>query len=82
MRWIIANAGFKPSPILAQLAEKPDGWGFDVLAGEIRDMASAGILDPHRVVCTALTTGVSGALMAMTTDALVLHKKPDWQAEP
>ena len=82
MRWIIANAGYKPSPVIAELREKPAGWGFDVLKGELVDMAAAGILDPHQVIRTALVKGVSGALMAMTTDALVLHKKPDWTAEP
>lgn len=81
-RWIAANGGFKPSPILAQLREKPAGWGFDVLAGEPRDMSAAGIADAYLVVRKALEAGVSGAVMAATTDALVLHRKPDWTGEP
>ena len=81
-RCIIANAGFEPNPVIAELAEKPAGWGFDVLKGEIVDMTAASILDPVKVVRTALIKGISGALMAMTTDALVVHKKPDWTAEP
>ncbi len=81
-RCIIDNAGYKSSPIIAELEGMPDGYGFDVMRGEIVDMAAAGIQDPAKVVRTALIKGVSGAMMAMTTDALVLHKKPDWTAEP
>lgn len=80
--WIVANGGYKAAPVIAELALRPDGWGFDVMKAEFRDMIEAGILDPTEVLRTALKTGVSGALMAMTTDVLVLHKKPDWTAEP
>jgi chaperonin GroEL len=81
-RWIVRNAGFNPSPVIAELGRRPAGYGYDVIRAEYCDMDEAGIRDPHPVVRTALVKGVSGALMAMTTDALVIHKKPDWTAEP
>ena len=81
-RWIVRNAGLDPNPVIAELARRPAGWGYDVVRGEYCDVAEAGIRDPHPVIRTAVVKGVSGALMAMTTDALVIHKKPDWTAEP
>ena len=81
-RWIVRNAGLDPNPVIAELERRPEGWGYDVITGEYCDVAGAGIRDPHPVIRTAVIKGVSGALMAMTTDALVVHKKPDWKAEP
>jgi chaperonin GroEL len=81
-RWIVRNAGLDPNPVIVELARRPEGGGYDVIEGDFRDMAEAGVRDPHPVIRTALVKGVSGALMAMTTDALVIHKKPDWTAEP
>jgi chaperonin GroEL (HSP60 family) len=46
------------------------------------DMAEAGILDPLKVVKTALETGASTGIMALTTDALVLTAKRDPAVNP
>lgn len=70
-RAIIANAGVEAAPILARLQAKGTGWGYDVLRHEIVEMAAAHIVDPAKVAEAALRTGVSGALMGMTTDVLV-----------
>jgi chaperonin GroEL len=71
-RAIVANAGLDPSPILARLHDQP-GCGFDVIGETFVDMATAAIVDPVRVLYNALQTGVSGAVMALTTEVLV-HK--------
>jgi chaperonin GroEL len=70
-RAIIANAGLEPNPILARLRESAPGCGFDVVQETFVDMADTAIVDPVRVLQAALETGVSGALMALTTDVLV-----------
>jgi chaperonin GroEL len=80
--WIIANSGQRPTPIIAELARRPEGWGYDVLKGEYVDMLEAGIADPTLVVKKAVEIALSGAQMAMTTDTLVLHSKPDWTPAP
>jgi chaperonin GroEL len=80
--WIIRNAGHDPRPILATLRESPPGYGFDAVQGRIADMAEAGILDPLKVVRTALETGASTGIMALTTDALVLTAKRDPAINP
>jgi chaperonin GroEL len=73
MRAIIRNAGCDPNPIVVQVQEKGPGYGFDVLRGEITHMLAANIVDPVRVLQTALQVGVSGAIMALSTEVLV-HK--------
>ncbi|HRJ44064.1 MAG: chaperonin GroEL [Caldilineaceae bacterium] len=70
-RAIISNAGVEPAPILARLSERGPGWGYDVLRHAIVEMATSHIVDPAKVAEAALTTGVSGALMGLTTDVLV-----------
>jgi len=82
MRTIAANAGEHP-PIVVDAARRAGaGFGFDAQTKEIADMAARGILDPVMVAKHALRLGASGALMLMTTDALVLHRKPKEEHEP
>ena len=80
--WIVRNAAHDPRPILAKLRESPPGYGFDVVQDKITDMTEAGILDPLKVVRTALETGASTGVMALTTDALVLTAKRDPAINP
>jgi chaperonin GroEL len=80
--WIVRNAARDPRPILARLRQSPPGSGFDVVQDKIVDMTEAGILDPLKVVRTALETGVSTGVMALTTDALVLTAKRDPAINP
>ena len=81
-RQILQNGGFSPNPIIAELLGLPAGHGFDVIAGEIVDMWDAGIIDPLKVVRTALQTSVSSALMALTTEALIRKPKPQESINP
>ncbi len=80
--WIVRNAGRDPKRMLALLRESPPGYGYDAVNDRIVDMVEAGILDPLKVVRTALDTGVSAGLMAITTDALVLTAKRDPSINP
>lgn len=82
LRVIAWNAGHEPSTVIAQVKASPPGWGFDALRGQVVDMWTAGILDPVRVLKTALEAAVSGAAMALTTDVLVHHRWPKMSFEP
>jgi chaperonin GroEL len=73
MRAILENSGVDASAIIAQVAESGAGCGYDVMYGQFTNMIAANIVDPVKVLQVALQTGVSGALMALTTDVLV-HK--------
>jgi chaperonin GroEL len=80
--WIVRNASGDAMAVLARLREAPPGHAYDVVTGSIRDMEEAGVLDPLKVVRTALETGASTGIMALTTDALVLTAKRDPAINP
>ncbi|GAB4454762.1 MAG: chaperonin GroEL [Anaerolineae bacterium] len=82
-RRIVANAGkHDPAVKLAEARRMGPGCGCDALSGETVDMADAGILDATGVLRLALETAVSGAAIALTTEALVLKRNPQQSMEP
>lgn len=68
---ILANSGLEPAPVINTLRTSSNGLGYDVVRERYTDMFDAHIIDPLRVVQVAFKTGVSGALMALTTEVLV-----------
>lgn len=70
-RTIIANAGADLAHAMAGIENAPRGYGYDVETGQVCDMARAGVLDVATVTRLALSSAVSAAAMALTTDALV-----------
>jgi len=71
IRQLVANAGFEPSVVAAQVEEAGGNRGFDADTGRHTDMIKAGILDPTKVVRTALQNGASVALLLLTSDHLI-----------
>ncbi len=78
---LMENAGVDPGELLAKARSvSSEGMGFDVLAlGTIEeakpiDMVKAGIIDPLKVVRTAVQNAVSVASMILTTEALITDK--------
>ena len=49
-------------------------WGFDAQKGEFKDLVAAGIIDPTKVVRTALQDAASVAGLLVTTEAMVAEK--------
>jgi chaperonin GroEL len=82
MRVLIENAGHDPSEIMAQIRYAPAGVGFDVVRGELADMAAAGIFDAASVLRQAVLTAVTSAGLALTTDVLVHKRKPTQEFNP
>jgi chaperonin GroEL len=70
-RAIIQNAGGNLAQAMAGIDAAPRGYGYDVETGQVCDMAVAGVLDVATVTRLALSSAVSAAAMALTTDALV-----------
>ena len=56
-------------------------WGFDAQTGEFKDLVRAGIIDPTKVVRTALQDAASVAGLLITTEAMV-GEKPEKKAGP
>ena len=82
MRCIVENAGVHPPLAIAESRRKGEGYGFDVRQKKVVNMVEAGIVDPTMIAKRALQQAVSGAIMLLTTDALVLHRKPEESFEP
>ncbi len=79
LKQIADNAGRSGSVIADEISQKPMNIGFDANSGEYVDMMKAGILDPTKVVKTALANAASIASLMLTTEALVtsFDKKDD-----
>jgi len=74
-RQIAINAGVDGSIVVGKLLEKQDrDLGFDAQTGEYRDMIKAGIIDPTKVVRSALQDAASVAGLLITTEAMVAEK--------
>jgi chaperonin GroEL len=71
LRQIVANAGEEPSVVLNKVAEGKGNFGYNAATGEFVDMIKAGILDPTKVVRTALQHAASIAGLMITTEAMV-----------
>ena len=82
MRCIAANAGVHPPLAIAESRRAGVGYGFDVRKKEVVHMVDGGIIDTTMVAKRALQQAVSGALMLLTTDALILRRKPKESLEP
>ncbi|NWG19838.1 MAG: chaperonin GroEL [Chloroflexi bacterium] len=74
--WIARNAGQYPPVVLAEVRRRGAGHGYDALSEQVVNMWEANILDSARVTRLALETAVSIAAMALTTDAIVLKRRP------
>ncbi|MBV9244503.1 MAG: chaperonin GroEL [Methylobacteriaceae bacterium] len=74
-RQIVVNAGEDGSYVVGKLLEKDSyNWGFNAATGEYQDLVSAGVIDPVKVVRTALQDAASVASLLITTEALVAEK--------
>ncbi len=72
LRMIAANSGVDPGWVLKKVEEAKDSdYGFDAVTLEFGSMFKRGIIDPAKVVRTALENASSVATMVLTTEALV-----------
>ncbi|HEY0431854.1 MAG TPA: chaperonin GroEL [Pyrinomonadaceae bacterium] len=72
LRRIAENAGLDGAVIVGKVLELKGNKGFNAATGEYEDLAAAGILDPTKVVRTALQNAASIAGLLLTTDAAVI----------
>jgi chaperonin GroEL len=71
-RQILENAGEDGSVIVGNLLENSKyNWGFNAATGEYQDLVAAGVIDPAKVVRTALQDASSVAGLLITTEAMV-----------
>lgn len=78
IRQIAANAGDEGSVIVGKLLEQKDtNQGWDAQKGEFTDMVKSGIIDPVKVVRTALQDAASVASLLITTEAIITDAPED-----
>lgn len=71
LRQIAQNAGKDGSVVAAEVKKGAGGFGYNAATDEYVDMFKAGIIDPTKVVRSALQNAVSAASMLLTTEAVV-----------
>jgi len=72
LRQIAENAGEEGAVVLGKINDSKDiNYGYNALTGDYEDLVKAGVLDPTKVVRTALTNAGSIAALMLTTEALV-----------
>ncbi len=82
LRQIAENAGEDGAVISGKVLDKDEyAWGFDAQTGEFKDLTAAGIIDPTKVVRTALQDAASVAGLLVTTEAMIAEK-PEKKAPP
>ena len=80
LRWIAQNAGWEGSVVLDKVRQGKGAFGFNAASEEFEDLMKAGIIDPTKVVRSALQNAASVAGMMLTTEAAVSDKPEDKKA--
>lgn len=73
LRIISSNAGFESSVIVNRVREESGNNGFDAKTGEFVDMIQAGIIDPAKVVRSALQNAASISGLLLTTESVIVE---------
>jgi chaperonin GroEL len=82
-RLIAENAGYEGNLIVEEIKKRGGNIGFDALRGQFVDMFEAGIIDPTKVVRTAIQNAASVASLLLTTEAVVVEvKEPKKNSTP
>jgi chaperonin GroEL len=77
LRTIADNAGWEGAVVLRQVRKTTGANGFDALDGKTKDLFEAGIVDPTKVVRSALQNASSVAALLLSTDALIANLPED-----
>jgi chaperonin GroEL len=77
LRQIVANAGEEGSIVVNKVREGSGNFGYNAATGEYGDMLAAGVIDPVKVVRTALQNAASVASLMLTTECLIAERPKD-----
>jgi chaperonin GroEL len=82
MRWIAQNAGSEGSIVVSKVREMKQDEGFNAATDTYEDLVKAGVIDPAKVVRSALQNASSIASLLLTTEALVSEIPEDKKEAP
>ena len=71
MRWIAANAGHDGSIVVQRVKEMKPDEGFNAQTEQYENLVDAGVIDPTKVVRSALQNAASIASLLLTTEAAI-----------
>jgi chaperonin GroEL len=71
LRWIATNAGQEGSIVVQKVKELKGEEGYNAASDQYENLVSAGVIDPMKVVRTALQNASSIASLLLTTEAMV-----------
>jgi chaperonin GroEL len=75
-RQIVENAGEDGNVVTSEVLKNKDtNYGYDARAGEYADMVKKGIIDPAKVVRSALQNAASVATLLLTSDAMIAEEQ-------
>lgn len=74
LRQLVENAGYEGSPILNKVLEGKDDYGFNVAEDRFENLLAAGVIDPAKVVRSALQNAASVSGLMLTTEAMIAEK--------
>jgi len=80
-RIISSNAGYEQSVVVDAVRKESGNYGFDAKNGAYVNMVEAGIIDPAKVVRTALQNAASIAGLLLTTEAVIADIPEEKKAE-
>jgi chaperonin GroEL len=82
LRQIVGNAGEEGSIVVQKVKEGTGNFGFNAATGKYTDLVAEGVIDPAKVVRSALQNAASVASLMLTTEALVAEKPKEEKAAP
>jgi chaperonin GroEL len=74
LRWIAQNAGVDGSIVVDKVKSGKGAFGFNAASEQYEDLMKAGVIDPTKVVRTALQNAASVASLLLTTEAMIAEK--------
>ena len=74
LRQIASNAGVDGSIVVSKVKEGSGGFGFNAQTLEYGDLIKGGVIDPTKVVRTAITNAASVASLLLTTEAMIAER--------
>jgi len=78
LRQIAENSGIDGAIVVQNVrSEKRESYGFNAAKGEYEDLVAAGVIDPAKVVRTALQNAASVSTLLLTTDAIISEAKEE-----
>ena len=82
LRQIAANSGQEGAVVVEEVRNKKGSYGYNAYSGEYGDLIQMGVIDPTKVVKTALGNASSIASLLLTTEAMVTDEPEDEPEAP